>query len=63
MRAAPQDREARNLAELAVLRDRARREYLAATRTIPRVAAERSRRWRAFTEASAAYFRAKGAAR
>lgn len=43
-------------------RDHARAEYLAATRTIPREGplAERGRRWRAFTEANAAYLRAKG---
>ncbi len=48
------------LTELRAARDRARVEYLAATRTIPRDTAERGRRWRAFLEANAAYLRAKG---
>ena len=48
------------LAELRAVRDRARQEYLAATRTIPRDTAERGRRWREFCEANAAYLRAKG---
>ncbi len=49
------------LVELRAARDRARREYLAATRTIPRDTAERGRRWREFREANAAYeLRAKG---
>lgn len=43
------------LAELRRERDHARAEYLAATRQVPRDTAERSRLWRAFTEANAAY--------
>jgi hypothetical protein len=48
------------LAELRAARDRARAEYLAATRTVPRDTAERGRRWREFCEANAAYLRAGG---
>jgi hypothetical protein len=49
------------LAELRAARDRARQEYLAAARTIPRDTAERGRKWREFREANAAYeLRAKG---
>ena len=49
------------LAELRAVRDRARREYLVAARTIPRDTAERGRKWREFCEANAAYeLRAKG---
>jgi hypothetical protein len=51
------------LAELRTARDRARAEYLAATRTIPRDNAERGRLWREFLEANAAYLRAKGETR
>lgn len=51
------------LAELRAARDRAREEYLAAARTIPRDTAERGRRWREFLVANAAFIRAKGGAR
>ena len=43
------------LAQLRAARDRARIEYLAAARTVPRDTGERGRRWRAFREANAAY--------
>lgn len=46
------------LQELRVARNRARVEYLAAIRTIPRDTAECGRLWRAFLEANAAYDRA-----
>ena len=48
------------LAELRAVRDRARQDYLAAARTIPRDTTERGRRWREFCEANAAYLQAKG---
>lgn len=66
MRVAPQPvQEALALAELRAERDRARAEYLDATRrrSYPRDTAERARLWRAFVEANAAYIRAKGATR
>lgn len=63
MRASAEVGAAQSIAELRQERDRARAEYLAATREIPRDTAERGRRWRVFTEANAAYFRAKGATR
>ena len=44
--------------ELRVARDRARAEYLAATRTISRDTAEHGRLWRTFLGANAAYDRA-----
>ena len=50
------------LQELRVARDRARAEYLAATRTILRDTAERGRLWRAFCEANAVYLAARGEA-
>jgi hypothetical protein len=50
----------RTLAELRAARDRARAEYLAAARTVPRDTAERGRRWRGFCEANAAYLRVRG---
>ncbi|MGI8911233.1 MAG: hypothetical protein ACR2JR_11875 [Rubrobacteraceae bacterium] len=49
--------------DLRAERDRARAEYLAAARTLPRDTAERSRLWRGFLEANAAYLRAKGQTR
>ena len=62
MRAAPQPaRRTLALAELYAERDRARAEYLAATRQIPRDTAHRACLWRAFVQANAAYLRAKGA--
>ena len=63
MRAAPLPTEALSLAELRNERDRARAEYLAATRprSYPRDTKKRARLWRAFVEANAAYTRAKGA--
>ena len=48
------------LLELRAVRDRARQEYLAATRTVPRDTAERGRKWRELCEANDAYLRAKG---
>ena len=61
MRAAPQPaRQTLSLVELRAERDRARAEYLSATRHIPRDTAHRARLWRAFVEANAAYTRAKG---
>lgn len=65
MRAAPQPVRTRALAELRAERDRARGEYLAATRqrSYPRDTTERASLWRAFVEANAAYIRAKGASR
>ena len=41
------------LAQLRAARDRARSEYLAAARTVPRDTEERGRRWREFCEANA----------
>lgn len=61
MRAAPQPaRQTFSSAELRAERDRARAEYLSATRQIPRDTKERARLWRAFVEANSAYTRAKG---
>ena len=60
MRAAPQPARALAMGELRAERDRARAEYLAATRQIPRDTAHRARLWRAFVEANASYTRAKG---
>ena len=51
------------LRDLGAARDRARKEYLDATRTLPRDTAERGRLWREFLEANAAYLRAKGQTR
>jgi hypothetical protein len=49
------------LAELRAARNRARAEYLAATRAIPHDTTERGLRWREFREANAVYeLRAKG---
>ena len=50
-------------AQLRAARDRARAEYLAAARTLPRDTEERGRRWREFCEANATYLRARGDAR
>jgi hypothetical protein len=55
MRAATQ-----TLAQLMAARDRARTEYLAAARTVPRDTEERGLRWREFREANAAYLQARG---
>ncbi len=53
------------LRELGTARDRARDEYLAATRQriYSRDTAERGRLWRGFLEANTAYLRAKGRTR
>jgi hypothetical protein len=50
-------------AELRAERDRARDEYLAATRRIHSNIGERARLWRAFVEANATYVRARGGTR
>ena len=52
------------LAQLRAARDRARTEYLAAARTVPRDTEERGRRWQEFCETNAAYeLQAREAAR
>jgi hypothetical protein len=48
------------LRDLRATRDRARAEYLAASRTLPRDTTERGLLWREFLEANAAYLQAKG---
>ena len=64
MRAGPRPaRSPLSPAELRAESDRAREEYLAATRRIPRDIGERARLWRAFVEANAAYVRARGGTR
>lgn len=51
------------LAQLRAARDRARVEYLTATRTVPRDTEECGRRWREFREANDSYLRVRGDAR
>jgi transposase len=51
------------LRDLRAERDRARAEYLAASRMLPPDTAERGRLWRELLEANAAYIRAKGQTR
>jgi hypothetical protein len=51
------------LRELRTARDRARDEYLAASRSVPRDTTERGRLWREFLEANVAYLGAKGQTR
>lgn len=51
------------LRELGAARDRARKEYLTATRTLPRDTAECGRLWREFLETNAAFLQAKGQTR
>ncbi len=59
MRADPQPAQPPlSLAEHRAARDRAREEYLAATRRIPRDTTERASLWRTFVEANAAHARA-----
>lgn len=61
MRATTQPaRRTLSLAELRAERDRARVEYLSATRQSPRDTKERTRLWWVFVEANVAYTRAKG---
>ncbi len=48
------------LRDLRAARDRARAEYLAASRALPHDTTERGLLWRGFLDANAAYLRAKG---